>query len=400
MSQSSKVQRPVMDNSAGTTQLNEREVEVLKLLSDGFTHRAIAKAVGLSKPTIDKMLSNSDDARSIYRKIGAETRAGAIKWYLEREVQSRSPDVTEENTTRQTVTPFTQVTDRSNNIWQSPFLYAFTLLFICVAVLIFVPGFLRGGGDAIDSILINFYASLPAVAGIYGIRSFRRPEQQTIFFQIFRLFSLGLVLWALGSIGWMIYDLVEGLVPHYPSIADFGYFGQTILQVTCFTLWWREIRIRTKLLAFTWFPIAVMLLVPYYATLYSVRSVELDLTNDIARLVIDVLNTLGDSVSLSLALSILLPGALVVLTKSMKLVFVFMGLGMMAMFLAGAAFYVTVSLPVDHWLYYGGGGWPDLVFACALFLFGIGIFLANHTQTAFLDSTLLAPSTYVDEPSE
>ncbi len=61
-----------------TTNLSEREVEVLRLLARGNTMKQIAAALVISYKTVDRHVQN------VYTKIGVNTRAGATLWAVER----------------------------------------------------------------------------------------------------------------------------------------------------------------------------------------------------------------------------------------------------------------------------------------------------------------------------
>jgi DNA-binding NarL/FixJ family response regulator len=56
--------------------LSDREVEVLRLLAQGLTNRAIAETLILSEKTVARHLTN------IFNKTGVENRAGAVAYAL------------------------------------------------------------------------------------------------------------------------------------------------------------------------------------------------------------------------------------------------------------------------------------------------------------------------------
>jgi DNA-binding CsgD family transcriptional regulator len=64
---------------AGT--LNAREIEILRLVTQGLSNRAIAKALDLAPKTIEHLLGTSDPHRAIYPKIGVTQRTEAAAWY-------------------------------------------------------------------------------------------------------------------------------------------------------------------------------------------------------------------------------------------------------------------------------------------------------------------------------
>ena len=60
------------------TELTEREIEVLRLISRGQTSKQVALVLGVSKRTIDHHIAH------IYEKTGVATRAAAVVWALDR----------------------------------------------------------------------------------------------------------------------------------------------------------------------------------------------------------------------------------------------------------------------------------------------------------------------------
>lgn len=68
---------------AGDASLTEREIKVLRLVSQGLTNKQIAEELHLSEKTIEHMLGRSDPYRAIYPKINASNRAEAGAWYAE-----------------------------------------------------------------------------------------------------------------------------------------------------------------------------------------------------------------------------------------------------------------------------------------------------------------------------
>ena len=60
--------------------LTAREVEVLRLVAEGKTNRAIAKALVISDHTVRRHLQN------IFNKIGVSTRAAATAFAFQRDL--------------------------------------------------------------------------------------------------------------------------------------------------------------------------------------------------------------------------------------------------------------------------------------------------------------------------
>lgn len=72
----------------GGIRLTRREFKVLDLASQGLTNKEIAREVSLSPRTIGHMLGNDDPFRSIYAKIGVQTKAAATAWFASRDAQA------------------------------------------------------------------------------------------------------------------------------------------------------------------------------------------------------------------------------------------------------------------------------------------------------------------------
>lgn len=66
----------------GRIEFTKTEVEVMRLLSLGHKAKTIAQLVGVSKSTVDKMVSNSDDSRSLLSRVEeVGSREELIRWY-------------------------------------------------------------------------------------------------------------------------------------------------------------------------------------------------------------------------------------------------------------------------------------------------------------------------------
>lgn len=65
--------------------LTRRELEILRLVADGLTTRAIAERLFISAKTADRHIQN------LYTKIGTSTRATATRWAVDHGVVARAP---------------------------------------------------------------------------------------------------------------------------------------------------------------------------------------------------------------------------------------------------------------------------------------------------------------------
>lgn len=67
--------------------LTRREVEVLNLVSRGWTNRTVARTLWVTDETVKFHLSN------IYRKLGVSNRVEASRWAAERGIAERAIEI-------------------------------------------------------------------------------------------------------------------------------------------------------------------------------------------------------------------------------------------------------------------------------------------------------------------
>ncbi len=67
--------------------LTRREIEVLHLVSRGWTNRAVARTLWVTDETVKFHLSN------IYRKLGVSNRIEASRWAAERGIAERAIEI-------------------------------------------------------------------------------------------------------------------------------------------------------------------------------------------------------------------------------------------------------------------------------------------------------------------
>lgn len=73
---------------SGPGGLTRREVEVLQLVSRGWTNRTVARTLWVTDETVKFHLSN------IYRKLGVSNRAEASQWAAERGIADKAIEMT------------------------------------------------------------------------------------------------------------------------------------------------------------------------------------------------------------------------------------------------------------------------------------------------------------------
>ncbi len=67
----------------GDAALKPKQLAALRLLTLGFTNKAIALEIGLAGSSVQKMLSHQDDHRAIFPRIGVAGKMQAVRWYFD-----------------------------------------------------------------------------------------------------------------------------------------------------------------------------------------------------------------------------------------------------------------------------------------------------------------------------
>ncbi|MGL4648218.1 MAG: LuxR C-terminal-related transcriptional regulator, partial [Caldilineaceae bacterium] len=399
--------------------LGKRDWEALRLLAAGLTNKQIAAELGLSRNSVDKMLSNADDPRAIYPKIGVSNAKGAVTWYLQNRASmgSDAPAVPgaalPAEATPAAATPAATQPDPAPPVPAPPphspappppdrrlhhgALTAFSAVCISVVVFLFIPFLAESEQSSLDSAFLNIYLVVPLLAGLYTLAASPTPRRDQRFLWGFRLFALGLISWSIGAIIYAVYDLLRGMQPHYPSLADLGFFSQTVLQAACFALLWRETQRRGGYGSVPWLAIALPVYLVYAAVVLSIRHLWQEAPIE-QTIVLDGLSSFLDCASLAFAILLVLPRSMRLLDAPMRAVMRLMSAGMVTMFLAGFIYFTTLAVPESHWLFYGFGGWVDLLFLAAFVLFGLGLIDSTLCERAFIEDAA-APAAGTLEPA-
>lgn len=79
----------ICDESTMTTltDLTQRELQILQLVLEGYTNKAIAAEIYISEKTVEFHLDH------IYTKIGARTRLMAVLWALQRGLLAETREI-------------------------------------------------------------------------------------------------------------------------------------------------------------------------------------------------------------------------------------------------------------------------------------------------------------------
>ncbi len=92
------------------TGLSEREAEVIRLITRGYTNLEIAESCYLSITTVKYHV------RSAYRKIGVVRRAQAVKWGMDHGMElQRGPSVTHAGDHQEIMTPECEIQAASSS---------------------------------------------------------------------------------------------------------------------------------------------------------------------------------------------------------------------------------------------------------------------------------------------
>lgn len=342
---------------------------VLALLAEGHVNKEIAGAIGRSKNVVDKILSNGPSHYAIYPKIGVSNAKGAVAWYLQHTLPTAIPVATPENQRADAI----RSVGASGGTVASLYLIVLVTVYFCLLLLTFVPIWLRDAPPTQrDNICANALAIIPALAGAFGLRHATGAGSRLNALERrgWRIFSAGLVAWAVGGVISALYSATTSETAPYPSVADCGFFVQTACQTIAFSLWWREFRRRAAPRAWAWPLLAVPLALGYVAFTYAIHDPRSDPP---LQRTLDLFYPLGDSLSIVIALSLILPAHLRPLPPALRRVWRFLAAGMTLMFLSGLAFVITSYLPDNHLLKFSNGNPIDFAFATAFLLMGIAI---------------------------
>lgn len=377
------------------TALSEREQAVLRLLSQGYTNKEIARKLTLSQNVVEKILGNSSPY-AVYPKIGVTNAKSAIAWYLQQVEDARKIETAPAAQLAPLQIPAAASTPGPDDLSEggmqavrksqgaSLFLAVFITTYVALVALVFIPIWLQGGTGIVFIEWGNAYAVLPLMAGIYGLRRLPklRPGISPGIWRGLRLLSAGLLFWATGSVIAISYSLVTESVTPYPSLADVCYVAQDICFAAAFLLWWRKSCRRGEARRWLWLVIAAPALIGHLVLQYSVRDLGPILHITPALPALELSYSALESACLGIAICLLVPMLSRAPAIEPRAAFRFISGGMVIFFLAGLSYVATVNLPEGHWLKFSNGNGVDLLFATAFLLIGIGVTLAARAAEA------------------
>jgi hypothetical protein len=360
----------------GGIEFTKFEVEVMRLLSKGWSAQKIANALDYSKSTIDKMKANSeDDDRSLLLRIGVKSKEELIAWYTANTqperirpvlVYEEMPWYRSDTTLRMGLTIFyVAVVLIFLNYWGLPEKgvpnYLFVNIYLLLPQLAFLFRFARWWQPLKTEGVDYSWKLLPTRFFLNGLEGLCTAQllwiayyfNQDSIFYIFIAYALYIIAYFSFREGFRrIYDLYPHLGLGVPR------FSRTNTIVTSST----ATIIGTGLLFYT-------------------RGWSISLGSDLVLVILQVLCILAGSIVLGIALRHVYyvmrfadwpmhREASKVLWATMVLVF-----GFILFFIANVGFIVTTSTTTQSIVASNRGGWIDFLYATACYIIGLGTLL-------------------------
>lgn len=367
--------------------LDEKERKVLELAAQGFAREVIAREIATAKSGVDKMLSNEEGERSIYRKIGVSSFVEAIRWYwlnVGCQTLEATPTPAIFPSAPALPAPVEIRVERSN-----PIHLFYTALFFAYCLFMFLPLWLFGPVDTSHPwrISAGIYFISPLVAGIYGLYQcyqLRATIARLRWAAITLLFA-GLLWWAIGQAIWTLYyNLHLKSAFPFPSGADyFGYIpGELLWLVGIVLLQHSYPRANQAGGWITWSFAA--LLCALCTLLLLVLGNEFFQQGEWLKFGLNLLYPTVDCISVAVIAGLVYFLAYTASEPRMHRALLYFFAGVVAWLIADTGFSVTSTLPTDHAWAYRNGGWVDFAFALAFWLAGLGLlqYLDKHTTSA------------------
>jgi hypothetical protein len=381
--------------------------QMLLWAAAGKNKPEIAHLMGLSTGRVDRLMRREDErASAIYSIIGVQSQPQAAAWCVTHldaiagRPEFQAPvyaalriggtmDPAEGLPAVASPAAHLSAHSEAHAASRSAVLYIWLTGFNALAALLLafylIPLLLRAPFTLFDNVFLNFYFVLPLAAGglpfalaaagwIEAPRWEVRPRQRTLYF----FFAAGLIVWAIGGMTYALYDLFSGTIePRTATLADLGFLGHALVQTLFFLLLWWAGPMQQSGRAGRWsVVIAVIILTAVYTA--GLSTLRLFYATQVApgEAALNIAYLVFDCVSIVLAAALLISAFRRPLQRQEQLALLFMALGMLFQFCAGAGWQLTLSFPPDHPASYGGGGWPDLLFFMAFWMWGCGLALA------------------------
>lgn len=347
-----------------------REREILRLLAEGKTSAEIARELNLSLHTINHVF-NRDHPSSIYPIIGVDSRIAAALWY------DRNCKDPQEHTSLREPEPYPQEQESGSPELEPHFFSFFrgvlTATFICVLLFIFVPLPWTKNVKSFPYLFSNIFAVLPAIAGGYGLIQYRRLTHNNGFRRIIWWLSVGLILWAVGQILWVLWIVMYGDDIPFPSPADIGYLSSAIFLVIGLYILRHEVARETHQNQYiAWSVSSILLIISVIVTLWA-RHGKTDLEADPLKLILQLAYPTVDVVAFGILISILLAPSFQWLDSEIKWMVCMATIGIIVLYIADTSFSVTTSFPEDNpWTFYNGAP-PDVAFTTAFWILGLAL---------------------------
>jgi hypothetical protein len=229
---------------------------------------------------------------------------------------------------------------------------------------------------------LNFYTNVYLIislagagVGLFRLRSMSREKDQDSANQrILAIFSLGLLLWSVGQMIWLLYNRIGQEIP-YPSWADAFYFTTIVCWFAAITLIYHSIRTNifqefssiSTIIVMFWGAVAYLI--------FSLRGDGFEPADGMLKLFLDLGYPILGAANAGLLWLIVINNHSWNKFKhpAMRKSLLVLAIGVTLHFLADFSFNVTTSLPKDHEYAYYNGNFTDFMYMTALWIISLGI---------------------------
>ncbi|MFN8478212.1 MAG: LuxR C-terminal-related transcriptional regulator [Kouleothrix sp.] len=365
----------------GGASLSDRDITILKMVSEGLGNKEIAQQLGMVMSTLEKILGNTDDSRSLYRRINVQNRAAAVAWWVEHrdELEEYGGVAIEQLPATEVIS----IAEKSSSLGETKFdllrvAITVTAIITCYLIIffaVFVPTFLQGCRNCPQNLWSNVYLIVPLIGGMLGALYLILTKRYRIWpwGWALSLFSIGLLFWAMGGIAWLWYNVYGHTELPYPSAADYAYAANAVLMcIAVLILWWRYVGSRKMLV-----PLAVISGISCLLTIYGSLSVRnwqmLPTIGDPNKLMFDIYYPTIDTVLTVAFFQVFRTLVSSRSTPLLKGAFSLLLAGLVFNYFADITFCLTTSVPPSNPFAFYNGGISDFAYVTALFLIGLSI---------------------------
>lgn len=351
--------------------LTEHERAILKLIAEGKPQKVISKELGIPLNTLQKILSNENSHRSLYRKIGVNNFVSAAMWYRDHcEVKTQSVariensgSVVLQNIDLVTPPPYSEPIPKKKS-WPIFTWNSLLLIYIILTVFVYIPNSIDQISNDFSAIISNFDAFIPLVVGIYSLYFLRLSlskftSQQ---YRNLKLLFAGMLCWACGEFVWLFCNLILRIDLPYPSWPDyFGYIQHGLIQIIVSIV---IIYTQLKNMPFRWVKHIALLIIMIgfnMGVVYLMRQNGYVIKNDDVKIYFDLFYPTSHAFGV-VALLIMFSSST---QPHEKYTYYWLCIGSFVFFVADFIFVHVTSLPEKNILAYTNGNWVEAIFSAA-----------------------------------